>query len=48
MNGTIDVFQSSDAASAYSDEPSSSDSFESEKDESDDDEPLVQAASLWV
>ena len=44
MNGTIDAFQSSDAESAYSDEPSSSDSFEPEKDESDDDEPLVQVA----
>lgn len=44
MNGTLAAFHSSDAESAYSGVSSSSDSFESEKDGSSDDEPLVQAA----
>ena len=46
MNGTLAAVQSSDAESAYSDVSSSSDSFESEKDESSDDEPLVNQAAM--
>jgi hypothetical protein len=44
MNGTIAAFQSSDAESAYSEGPYSGDSSELEQDESDNDEPSVQAA----
>jgi hypothetical protein len=46
MNGTLAAVQSSDAESAYSDVSPSSDSFESEKDESSDDEPLVNQAAM--